>query len=151
MKALFIVQLKENIFHYLKIFCIYAKLLILIFSFSISSAYATTSIPFTINLDDTVTVTGTPRIQMDIGGATRYAIYTSGSGSSALVFTYTMVSGDVDADGVTLVSPIQLNGERLKMQQGMMRFWHSLHLIRQELWSMPPCRVVIQWLLVLIQ
>ena len=76
----------------------------------INPAYATSTIPFTINLTEPVNITGVPRIQMDVGGVTRYATYTSGSGTTALVFTYALVSGDVDLDGVTLSSPIQLNG-----------------------------------------
>jgi hypothetical protein len=75
-----------------------------------SCAFAATSVPFTINMSEAVTVTGTPRIAVDVGGVTRYATYTSGSGSAALVFTYAMVAGDVDLDGVALSSPIDLNG-----------------------------------------
>ncbi|MCB9985420.1 MAG: hypothetical protein H6864_07025 [Micavibrio sp.] len=75
-----------------------------------SCAFAATSVPFTINMSEAVTVTGTPRIAVDVGGVTRYATYTSGSGSAALVFTYAMVAGDVDLDGVSLSSPIDLNG-----------------------------------------
>jgi hypothetical protein len=82
--------------------------------FFVSPVLAATGIPFTINVDDTVIVTGTPRIQIDVGGTTRYATYTSGSGTSSLVFTYTMVSGDVDLDGVILSSPIQLNGGTIR-------------------------------------
>jgi len=77
-------------------------------------AFAATTIPFTINLSEAVTVTGTPRIAVDVGGVTRYATYSSGSGTSALTFTYAMVAGDVDLDGVTLSSPIDLNGGTIK-------------------------------------
>jgi hypothetical protein len=80
-------------------------------------AIAAVSIPFTVNLSEAVTVDttgGTPRIAVDVGGITRYATYTSGSGTNTLIFTYTMVSGDVDLDGVTLSSPIQLNGGTIK-------------------------------------
>lgn len=99
-------------------FRICGYLLLFFLFFGISSAYAAATIPFTINLTEPVNVTGTPRVQMDVGGATRYATYTSGAGSSALVFTYTMTSGDVDADGVTLISPIQLNGGTIKDLSG---------------------------------
>jgi len=81
-------------------------------------ALAATSIPFTINLSENVTVTGTPRVAVDAGGVTRYANYTSGSGTNALTFTYAMVAGDVDLDGVTLVSPIDLNGGTMKDTAG---------------------------------
>jgi len=86
----------------------------LCFLLSAAPAFAVTSIPFTINLTEPVNITGVPRIQMDVGGVTRYATYTSGSGTNALVFTYALVSGDVDLDGVTLSSPIQLNGGTIK-------------------------------------
>lgn len=77
-------------------------------------AFAATTIPFTINLSEAVTVTGTPRIAVDVGGVTRYATYASGTGTSALTFTYTMVAGDVDLDGVTVSSPMDLNGGTVK-------------------------------------
>ncbi len=84
--------------------------LVILVLMSAAPAWAAGQIPFTINLSEAVTVTGTPRIRMDVGGATRYATYTSGSGTSALTFTYQMVSGDVDADGVQLFSPMEFNG-----------------------------------------
>jgi len=93
------------------------KLLILAFLvifMNASPAFAATSIPFTINLSEAVNVTGTPRIAVDVGGVTRYATYTSGTGTSALIFTYAMVAGDVDLDGVTVSSPIDLNGGTIK-------------------------------------
>jgi hypothetical protein len=81
-------------------------------------ALAATSIPFTINMSEAVTVSGCPatcpRIAIDVGGTTRYATYTSGSGTASLIFTYQMVSGDVDLDGIALSSPIDLNGGTIK-------------------------------------
>src|SRR3989338_10861046 len=77
-------------------------------------AFAATSIPFTINMSQAVNVTGTPRIAIDVGGVARYATYTSGSGTSALTFTHTMVAGDVDLDGITLTPTIDLNGGTIK-------------------------------------
>jgi hypothetical protein len=88
-----------------------------IFLFS-QIAYASSSITFTINMDTSVVVTGTPRIQMDVGGTTRFANYTSGSGTNALIFSYAIVSGDVDTDGVVLTSPIQLNSGTIKDLNG---------------------------------
>lgn len=76
----------------------------------IPSAFAATSVPFTIAMSEGVNVTGTPRIAVDVGGVTRYAEYASGTGTSALTFTYSAQAGDVDLDGVTLSSPIDLNG-----------------------------------------
>jgi hypothetical protein len=68
---------------------------------------------FTVNLSENVTVDttgGTPRIAVDVGGTTRYASYTAGTGTSALTFTYTATAGDVDLDGVSVSSPVDLNG-----------------------------------------
>ena len=81
-------------------------------------AVAAINIPFTINLSEAVTVTGTPRIAVDVGGNTRYATYTSGSGTNALIFTLIPVSGDVDLDGITLSSSIDLNGGTIKDPAG---------------------------------
>ncbi len=68
------------------------------------------TLSFTVNASRAVTVTGTPRLAIDVGGVTRYANYAGGSGSAALSFAYAIQSGDFDANGITLVSPLQLNG-----------------------------------------
>lgn len=94
---------------------VFAFLLTYLFIYPASAA---TSIPFTVNLSKIVNVTGTPRIAVDVGGVTRYATYTSGTGTSALIFTYAMVAGDVDLDGVTVSSPIDLNGGTIKDLSG---------------------------------
>jgi hypothetical protein len=80
-------------------------------------SFAAVSVPLTVNVSEAVivnTVGGTPRIAIDVGGVTRYAMYTSGSGTSALTFTYNAVLGDVDLNGITLLSPIDLNGGNIK-------------------------------------
>ncbi|HAJ90278.1 MAG TPA: hypothetical protein DCM27_04595 [Rhodospirillaceae bacterium] len=81
-------------------------------------AFAAINIPFTINLSENVTVTGTPRIAVDVGGNTRYATYTSGTGTNALTFTLSPTIGDVDLDGVAVSSPIDLNGGTIKDTAG---------------------------------
>jgi len=65
---------------------------------------------FTVTASESVTVTGTPRIAIDVGGTTRYATYASGTGSAALTFSYAVQAGDFDANGIALASPLQLNG-----------------------------------------
>jgi len=85
-------------------------LIFLLFFFFHSSAHAATSVPFTIAMSEAVNVAGTPRIAVDVGGVTRYADYSAGTGTNALTFTYAMQAGDVDLDGVALSSPIDLNG-----------------------------------------
>jgi len=93
----------KNLLKFLSVFCLMPL-----------SAQAATGIPFTINMSEAVTVSGCPancpRIAVDVGGVTRYAEYSAGSGTNTLTFTYQMVSGDVDLDGVSLSSPIDLNG-----------------------------------------
>ena len=70
---------------------------------------AVQGLAFTVNWDEPVTVTGAPSIPLTVGSTTRQAVYQSGSGSAALVFRYTVQSGDNDADGVALGSAISLN------------------------------------------
>jgi hypothetical protein len=60
---------------------------------------------------------GTPRIALTVGGSTVYANYASGSGSTALVFSYTVQAGDTDADGIA-VGALQANGGTLKDTAG---------------------------------
>lgn len=68
------------------------------------------NLDFTVNWSENVTVTGTPRITLDIGGTTRYANYVSGSGTSAHLFRYTVAVADVDTNGIGVTSPLDLNG-----------------------------------------
>jgi hypothetical protein len=67
-----------------------------------------------VTLSEAVTVTGSPRLAVDVGGATRYATFTSGSGTNTLTFTYTTQAGDVDLDGIAVSAPIDLNGGTIK-------------------------------------
>lgn len=74
------------------------------------------NLDFTVNFDENVTVNtagGTPNIALTIGSTTRYASYTSGSGTSALVFRYTIQSGDSDSNGIT-VGALSTNGGTLQ-------------------------------------
>ncbi|NSM25556.1 tandem-95 repeat protein [Shewanella sp. ZOR0012] len=74
------------------------------------------SLSFTVNTSENVIVNtggGTPRIALTIGATTKYATYSSGSGTAALVFSYTVESGLVDSDGIT-IGALGLNGGTLK-------------------------------------
>src|SRR5205814_7683128 len=76
---------------------------------------------FTATFSENVTVVptgGTPAIVLTIGSTSRNANYVSGSGTSALVFRYTVVSGDNDADGIAAASAIALNGGTIKDAAG---------------------------------
>ena len=70
-------------------------------------------IRFTVTFDQDVTVTGTPEFEFCLGSsatmscsvgtpppALRSAALSSGSGTTALVFSYTVVAGDMDTDGI---------------------------------------------------
>ena len=78
------------------------------------SAQAGTALSFPVTFSEPVNVTGSPRLSLDVGGVARYATYASGSGTTTLTFTYNTVVGDVDLDGVTLSSPLDLNGGTIK-------------------------------------
>lgn len=68
---------------------------------------------FTVNASEAILVDssgGIPRLALDIGGVTRYASYVSGSGSSALVFQYSVQAGDTDTDGIAIGASLDLNG-----------------------------------------
>ncbi|HET8810573.1 MAG TPA: Ig-like domain-containing protein [Flavobacteriaceae bacterium] len=76
---------------------------------------------FTVNSSENVTVNtagGIPRIALTIGASTRYASYLSGSGTSALVFRYTVQTGDSDLDGIAVGAAIEENGATLQDAAG---------------------------------
>ena len=77
------------------------------------NTYATgDTITVSLTFSEAVTVTGTPHVVVDIGGQSRNFRY-SGDGSSAAAqpFSYTVLVGDGDADGVSLlVNSLTLNG-----------------------------------------
>lgn len=79
-----------------------------------SALAAVPDLTFTIALSEPVVVTGCPatcpRIALNVGGVTRYATFSAGSGTSSLTFTYSPVAGDLDLDGITISSTsIDLN------------------------------------------
>jgi hypothetical protein len=79
----------------------------------------------TLNLGDTVTATvtmsevttviGTPQLALNIGGSVVQANYASGSGTTALVFTYAILANQTDANGISLgANALSLNSGSLK-------------------------------------
>jgi len=72
---------------------------------------------FVVTFDESVTVTGTPHISLNIGGETVYADYSEGSGSAALTFTYTIGAGLIDTDGISL-GTLSLNSGTIKDAAG---------------------------------
>ncbi|MGE8444441.1 MAG: Ig-like domain-containing protein, partial [Comamonas testosteroni] len=71
------------------------------------------TLTFVVNTSETVLVNGVPRLALDIGGNTVFANLVSGSGTSTLVFQYTVQAGDNDADGIS-VSGLSANGATLR-------------------------------------
>ena len=57
-------------------------------------------IQVTVTFSETVEVTGSPRLQIELGGGSRTADYQGGSGTAALVFEYEVAEGESDTDGV---------------------------------------------------
>lgn len=70
------------------------------------------NLDFTVKFSEAVTVTGTPQISLTIGSASKQAVYLSGSGTTDIVFRYTIVSGDLDTDGIA-VGSLSANGGTL--------------------------------------
>ena len=70
------------------------------------------TIEVTVTFSSVVTVSGTPRLTLQVGSpiavvvgvARRDADYLNGTGSAKLVFTYTVVAGDNDPDGVSIAA-----------------------------------------------
>lgn len=77
---------------------------------------------FTLNGTENLTVdttNGTPRLALTLGGSTQYASYVSGSGTTTLLFRYTVQNGDEDADGVALATAVDVNGGTIKDAVGL--------------------------------
>ena len=61
-----------------------------------------------VTFNRSVTVTGTPQLDLLLGADTVQADYLSGTGTSALTFRYVVASGDEDTDGLS-VDTLKLN------------------------------------------
>ena len=57
-------------------------------------------IQVTVTFSETVEVTGTPQLRLELGGGRRTVTYEGGSGTAALVFAYEVADGESDTDGV---------------------------------------------------
>ena len=73
------------------------------------------NVDITVNFDDAVNVetiggdSNRPRLSLVVGDERREALLdVAGSTSTALLFRYTVVNGDADSDGITIMSPIDL-------------------------------------------
>ena len=71
-------------------------------------------IEVTVTFSETVVVTGTPRLRLNVGGVNRTATYRSGTGAAA-VFVYRVAEGESDTDGVSIeANSLTLNGGRIR-------------------------------------
>ena len=71
------------------------------------------TLSFQLNFDEIVevdTTNGVPRLELSLGNSRKNAFYSGGSGSSTLVFEFTVARTDVDADGVSGGTVLELNG-----------------------------------------
>lgn len=72
------------------------------------------TVTVSIGWSETVTVTGTPRIQIQ-GLASKYLTYASGSGTRTALFSYVVVNGDLDRDGISIMAnTLALNSGTIK-------------------------------------
>jgi VCBS repeat-containing protein len=76
------------------------------------------SLTFEVTFDTNTIVLGTPRLVLNIGGVTRYASMTTGNGSSTLIFTYNIIAGENDNDGISANTTIDLNGGSILSSTG---------------------------------
>ena len=68
----------------------------------------------TVTFDQTVVVTGGPRLTLNVGGGDRTANYQSGV-DAALLFSYTVVEGNADDNGVSIeADSLSLNGGTIR-------------------------------------
>ena len=66
-------------------------------------------IQVTVTFDESVVVAFDPHVELQVGANTRDADYVSGSLTKALVFEYTVVSGDTDSDGIGVNADVKLD------------------------------------------
>ncbi|MDU0460871.1 MAG: SwmB domain-containing protein, partial [Geobacteraceae bacterium] len=83
-----------------------------------STYIAGQNLDFTVNFPENVTVNtagGTPYIPVTLDtGGTVSAAYVSGSGTSAIVFRYTIASGNLDTNGIVVGSAVTANGGTIR-------------------------------------
>ena len=72
------------------------------------------SITVTVTFSEDVSVTGSPRLELNVGGTAKSAAYDSAS-SSTVAYSYTVATGDSDTDGISInANKLTLNGGSIK-------------------------------------
>jgi glutamine amidotransferase-like uncharacterized protein len=85
----------------------------------IAGSYQTgDKLTFTVPFNDTVFVTATPTLAFTIGGITRQAAYTAGTGTATLTFEYTVVAVDAATNVVLAANTISTSGGAIKDAAG---------------------------------
>ena len=69
---------------------------------AISTIRTGTQVFADVLFSEVVQVSGTPRLNLQMGGNSRIATYASGTGTDTLRFAYTVASGDADSNGVSV-------------------------------------------------
>ncbi|WP_249560513.1 DUF4347 domain-containing protein, partial [Shewanella sp. 10B] len=68
-----------------------------------------------VNFSEVVNVIGTPQLTLETGSTDRVVNYSSGTGTSALLFNYTVQAGDTTSDlDYVATNPLSLNGGSIK-------------------------------------
>ncbi|GEM_PF-4063809 len=74
---------------------------------------------FQVIYEEVVSVTGTPKLNLNIGGTVVEASYFQGTGTNGIEFKYTITSGLNDSDGISLSSAnINLDGGTIQNSEG---------------------------------
>ena len=81
------------------------------------------TVQVTVTFDQEVTVTGAPRIEIEVGGNMsqhrKWANFASGSGTTTLRFAYVVQAADSDTDGIDLqANKLELNGGTIQSSDG---------------------------------
>ena len=73
----------------------------------------------TVTMNEVVIVTGTPQLALNIGGTTLAAVYASGTGTNTLTFIYTILSGQIDSNGISIdANALNLNNSTIQDTAG---------------------------------
>jgi hypothetical protein len=90
----------------------------------------------TVTMSEATLVTGTPTLTLLVGLSPVSATYVSGSGTTALVFNYTILAGQTDANGIGIgANSLALSGGTLKDAAGnAATITHALVATTQLIW-----------------
>jgi hypothetical protein len=71
---------------------------------------------FTVSFNESVTITGTPRLTLTVGSSTKYANYVSMTDSKTALFRYTVATDSIefDTDGISVSTTVDLNSGTIR-------------------------------------